>query len=306
MSILVLLSGCLLTKELHFLSAQKKVVYDLASPPPIEIPFASQGDSVVLFDADMGVPMKLVFDTGAPVTAVFDTPTEGLDLDLSHARKLGDPDDPEVPFGSFLYDYRLRLGDLTLERLPIVGIPLDSIPCPDKIRELGLNGAIGRDLLRRFAVELDFDHDVARLYDATTYTPPAGAAIVPVTMKSGHWFVHARVDLPDGPREGMLHVDSGSTSGIDIILRDGEAPPAGTTTRQACSVQGLRPVYDGGTVDVAIGSATATQVEVSWVEDNAMVPDQIGRIGIRGLRKLIPVFDETNERLVLVSRGSHP
>ena len=305
MSILLLLttSGCLLTKELHFLGAQKKIVYELASPPPIEIPFASQGDSVVLFDADMGVPMKLVFDTGAPVTAVFDTPTGGLDLDLSHARKLGDPDDPEVPFGAFLYDYHVRLGALTLERLPIVGIPLDSIPCPDKIRELALDGAIGGDLLRRFAVELDFDHAVARLYDATTYTPPAGSAVVPVTMKSGHWFVPARVELPSGPREGMLHVDSGSTSGIDIILRDGEAPPAGTTTRQACSVQGLRPVYDGGTVDVVIGSATAAQVEVSWVEDNAMVPDQIGRIGIGGLRKLIPVFDETNERLVLSPRS---
>jgi hypothetical protein len=123
-------------------------------------------------------------------------------------------------------------------------------------------------------------------------------------MKSGHWFVHARVELPSGPREGMLHVDSGSTSGIDIILRDGEVPPAGTTTRQACSVQGLRPIYDGGTVDVVIGGATAAQVDVSWVEDNAMVPDQIGRIGIRGLRKLIPVFDETNARLVLVPRAT--
>ena len=67
-------------------------------------------------------------------------------------------------------------------------------------------------------------------------------------------------------------------------------------------MQGLRTDYVGGNVDVMIGSATAAQVEATWTEDNSMVPDQIGTIGIGGLRKLVPVFDETNRRLVLSTR----
>ena len=119
-----------------------------------------------------GHPATLVIDTG-----VVDTMVDPAALDDTNETKVS-----------------LQIGELRFPKLPFVRIGVRAYA----ERELGApaDGIIGRDLLARYAVQLDFPgHQMTVLRDAHAMSPPAqGAVTLPLRLLGGVPAIAASLD----------------------------------------------------------------------------------------------------------------
>ncbi|QJE72177.1 hypothetical protein HHL28_02820 [Aerophototrophica crusticola] len=301
------LSGCLVVDALRMQRAQEAAPHQVAAALPVELPFQDRDGLVIIPGTVNGkATLDFVLDTGAPVTVLLDggEPTAPLALDLSKAEKLGDS--PASPVGSILFGFGLDFGPIAIRDLPLVGVPLGSMPCQDRFHKLGFRGVIGMDLFRRFVVEVDFDANRLRLHDPASYRYDRGGTVLPLTFHDRHIYVDGGVTLPDGTAvPGRFHVDTGKNSGLMLLA--GKAPglvmPAEGRSRTACLVNGTIDQREGAPVTLALGGERATG-ETPLYEGSGRMDqgDSIGTVGMGTLRRWNLVIDYPGKRLILEPR----
>lgn len=307
---LALLPGCLVVDSMRFQQAREAARAVPAGPLPLELPM-QDADGLITFPGKVNGKADLLFalDTGAPVSVLLaGVETAPLGLDLSDAQKLGDS--PASPIGSFRFGFTLDFGPVALRDLPMIAVPIDTMPCRDRLEKLGVRGIVGADLLRHYVVEADFDAGRLRLHDPRAWAPPAGAAIVPLEFKDGHIYVRAGITLPDGrPVDGLFHVDSGKNTAL--LLRVGKdpafvMPPPGGRVRHACYINGLEEQREGDPVALRAGGAAVSDVPSLYSPAGSLeMGGSIGTIGAGALRRWNVTIDYPGKRLVLMPR-SHP
>ncbi|HYE48235.1 MAG TPA: hypothetical protein VEB20_01495 [Azospirillaceae bacterium] len=276
------LPGCLLMDAARMSAAQQSAAHIVRAPLPLEVPFRQAGGLVLVPVTVTAGPgrqamLDFVLDTGAPVTVLLDGPgTAALALDLSDARKLGDPDEASTPVGAFRFGFTLDFGPLSLEGMPAVGIPLSTMPCTDRVAGIGFQGVIGRDLFRRFVVEMDFGRQVLRLHDPAAYRRDPGVPTLPLTEENGHVFAEGTVRLADGRETaGLVHLDTGSTAGLNVVAASaGLAPPEGAAARRVCQVNGLLETREAGLSGVTLGGAETAGVPTSFILGSKPMTDR--------------------------------
>jgi len=87
----------------------------------------------------------------------------------------------------------------------------------DSLSALGrkIDGVIGNDILKQFAVEIDYSAKIINLYEPQGYRYSGAGKINPLIMEESLPFVHASI-TPEGlaPIEAKFEIDSGSTGAI--------------------------------------------------------------------------------------------
>ncbi len=307
-----LLTGCLLADVVRLRTAQAGAPHRVEGTLPLELPFRQTAGGLMLVPVTVGngqgtAVLDFVLDTGAPVTVLLDVPAAApLKLDLEDARHLGDPDEPASPVGAFRWGYSLDFGKLTLAEMPVVGIQPRSMPCPDRVADVGMQGVIGRDLFRRFVVEMDFDRKVMRLHDPAAYRYDAATTVVPFEEAEGHVFVRGTALLADGRQaEGLVHVDTGSNGAIDVLARADLPAPTDAKTRQICQVNGLIEVREAGPSTVRLGGAETPDVPATFVPGRKpMTEGHVARAGMKLLGRHNLVIDYPGKRLGFRARAA--
>ncbi|MFV3128404.1 hypothetical protein [Niveispirillum sp. KHB5.9] len=305
---LALLPGCLVVDSMRFQQARDAAMAVPAGPLPLELPMQDM-DGLITFPAKVNGKADLLFalDTGAPVSVLLaGAETAPLGLDLSDAQKLGDS--PASPIGSFRFGFTVDMGPVALRDLPMIAVPIDTMPCRDRLDKMGVRGIVGADLLRHYVVEADFDADRLRLHDPKGWAPPSGATILPLEFKDGHIYVQAGVTLPDGRQaDGLFHVDSGKNTAL--LLRVGTdpaflMPPAGGKTRHACYINGLEEQREGDAVVLRAAGAAMPAVPSLYSPPGSLkMGGSIGTIGAGALRRWNVTFDYPGKRLILLPRA---
>lgn len=305
---LALLPGCLVVDSMRFQRARDAAIAAPAGPLPLDMKM-QDADGLITFRGKVNGKADLLFalDTGAPVSVLLaGAETTPLALDLSDAQKLGDS--PASPIGSFRFGFTVDFGAVTLRDLPMIAVPIETMPCPDRLAKLGVRGIVGADLLRHYVVEADFDAGRLRLHDPKGWTPPAGASVLPLEFKDGHIYVRAGVTLPDArPVDGLFHVDSGKNTAL--LLRVGTdpafvMPPAGGKSRHACYINGLEEQREGEPVTLRAGTAAAAGVPSLYSAPGSLeMGASIGTIGAGALRRWNIAIDYPGRRLVLMPRS---
>lgn len=255
MAAVVALAGCDLRYALGFPEPQVAV----AGAGPVELAYREAKGGLVIVSGRVNgkADVDFILDTGAPVTVLLDGPrTAALALDSSRARPLGDSDDPASPVGDIQGGFGIEFGPLAFSQLTAVVVPQRSLPCPERFEEVGFGGVIGADLFRRFVVEIDPAARRVRMHDPRTWSPPAGAASLPLSFRAGHPFVDTRVTLADGRTVDMrANVDTGMNRSLTLVAGSHEAleMPKDGPLRKSCFVNGVREEREGPAVTVGLG-----------------------------------------------------
>jgi len=173
-----------------------------------------------------------------------------------------------------------------------------------------LDGLVGLDLFKRYVVEIDYLDSKIRLCDPQTYTYAGAGESLPLTLRDGHFFVTARIEMPGRPPlEGQFVVDTGGvlvTAVLTTPFSQSNNLPASNQKRILDkSLSGL-----GGETRLLVCRATsftlghlsirAPVVYVSQDTGGALASsDYEGLIGSEILRRFRVIFDYAHGRLIL-------
>lgn len=173
-----------------------------------------------------------------------------------------------------------------------------------------LDGLVGSELFTRYVVEIDYVGNKVSLYDPRTYTYSGAGEGVPLTLRDGHFFVPAKIEMPGRPRlDGQFLVDTGGglvTAVLTTPFAQSNNFPAPTQkTILDRSLSGL-----GGETRLLVSRATSFTlgnlsvrepvIYVSQDKGGAMASSDFdGLIGSEILRKFRVIFDYRRGRLIL-------
>ncbi len=259
----------------------------LSGALPIELPYREAAGGLVLLSGrvDGKADVDFILDTGAPVSVLLDgRRTAALGFDTSGARPLGDPDNPATPVGIVQRGLSVAFGPLTLAGLSAVVVPEKSMPCRERFEAVDFAGVIGADFFRPFVVEIDRAGRKVRVHEAATWRVPAGAAVLPFTMRQGHPFVETAVALEDGRVvKGGMNLDTGMNRALTLVAGSDPAivMPATGEVRKSCLVNGTREDRAGPPVTVLLGGQRFPVASPTYSSfPNAVDGGRSGTLGI--------------------------
>jgi len=182
------------------------------APTPLAVvPFERHGGLVFLpVRVNGGRPLSFALETGAAPSVI--------DRDVAAALGIASAGGNVVSGageGSAAYTV---VPDAALELAGVVARDASLIAAP--LRDLGryaghpVDGLLGLDFLRRFALVVDFEGRRVVVHDAATFAPGADelGARVPVSLSSGHAMLDASIVLDDGRFvDGRFALDTGAS-----------------------------------------------------------------------------------------------
>jgi PDZ domain/Aspartyl protease len=173
-----------------------------------------------------------------------------------------------------------------------------------------VDGLVGLDLFLNYVVEIDYVSKKLKLYDPHDYVYSGAGESVLLTLSDGHFFVPAKIDIPDrGELTGRLLVDTGGCM-MSVILTSPFAlrnnlPSPNQKTILDRSVAGL-----GGATSLQVARATnfkignsvfsAPLIYISEDKRGALASSEYeGLIGTEILTRFKVIFDYQRRRLIL-------
>jgi hypothetical protein len=254
-----------------------------------------QGPFQVILDT--GMPMEdLMLHDGEKVKALQLPYRDDVQMKIAGAGGKGKGAAARVSEGN-----TLEIGELRIRGTRVAIIPIP--PGFGAYHE----GVIGAALFRHFAVSIDNDRKVLTLRRPEDYRPPAGAAVVPMTLEQGRPFVDARVRINDGePVPVRLVVDLGASHPISINARPerGISPPERTVqTVIGRGVSGEITGRVGRVQSLQIGGLDLTQVVATFPDPDHHSPRGMdardGNLGNGVLDRFNVTFDYAGSRMIL-------
>ena len=251
---------------------------------------------------------------GRPATLVLDTGSSSTTLDAAWAQDAGFPTlgPPVEAMGTDRLRVALvalgpvELGSVRLDRVTAALLPLGQV---NEAAGRALHGTLGYELFRRFAVEVDYRHQVLRLWEGQDFVRQGGTS-VPLELVHRVPVVRARVRAPGGREvEARLIVDLGSahlgvrlsagfaaTHAAELAGVGGYAAPIGS------GVGGMLLGRVGRLAELRIGplAFSSPTVGIAREAKGALaLADFDGTVGAPVLGRLTPVVDYQRLRIIL-------
>lgn len=182
----------------------------------LDVPFEwHDGHLIIPVRINNTTQVRLAFDTGASATVLFETErTRSLALQPDGKIRVGAADgNPGTPV-DVVPDVSLDFGDISIERLTILHVPLATSPIFGTADEAYFDGAIGYDLLRRFVTEIDYVRQTIRFSrkPAPERTAPPWQTL-PIDISARVPYVAVRLRDENSTTDGVkLLVDTGAPS----------------------------------------------------------------------------------------------
>jgi hypothetical protein len=177
---------------------------DYQMPPSGEVSVPAEGGLIVLASIDGKGPFKTLFDTGSVNI-----------ISANMARKLGlKLDTPQLEFGTSspaniqvhkTHVDTLQIGDLIVRDQTFYVLDL-----PDD--DTAPNLAVGYELLRRFAVRIDFEGQRLTFYDGPGFHYSGSGTAVPLRFEGNALLVQASI----ADATGWFQLDTGNESGTMV------------------------------------------------------------------------------------------
>ena len=249
-------------------------------------------------------PLTFILDTGAPFSA----------LDLTTARQQG------VPLGegfsasgagagsaaaAVITGVTVRLAGTAIANSPTRAIDFSSVARRDGHR---LDGLLGRDLIERFVLRVDYWQRSLELHDRDRFKHDGPGTVVPISLRAGYPYVDAEVMLADGGRvKGRFLVDVGGSQALNFSkpwidkhrLRERVSP---TVPARGGSGIGGATSHDIGRVpSVHLGDLTVSGPIVHLYGSGAGIfssGSSAGSIGGDLLRRFVVIIDYKRHRMI--------
>ena len=261
------------------------------------IPFGGRGGLIELAGSVNGRPVRAVVDSGAQFTAV----------DQALAQRLALPPTGSLPMVAFGVS-----GPPTLTRTVSLDLALPGLAAPgvraatlDLARLSAATGRafsvlVGRDVLRRLVLDVDYPGGRLAFHRPDAWTPPADAVVLPLSLKGGAPMITVRVE---GAGVEVM-VDTGATGVLALSARAAQAAGLLATGRPVSSAQSvslggqsLDRIVVARTVETAGVTLRDTAVQIYAPSAPGPMPE--GLLGAGFLRRFRVGLDLPGARLSL-------
>lgn len=279
----------------------------ITAPLPAQIariPFDLHRNKVLVPVTANGIgPLDFIFDTGSPFTVLgsFALARE-LGVEPQGSVRLGGAGTGSAPRAARTEPIRVSVGgiDVGIE----TAIVADLTPSLAEASGRPYQGIIGRTLLERYVVRLDFDTREMLLFEPDDYRPPPTAQSLPIRMENGHPHIDAPVQLLTGETVMLdLVVDTGARPALalDAPGEHGIVPPPDAESMiVGRGSRGNVPGRVGRVGALGLGSLTLPDVATVFLDDRlGVTPGADGNLGVEVLRRFDVTFDYPHRRLLL-------
>ena len=203
MAMALYLSGCQLVEMARFSYANTKATHQWANDQlSTTIPFTLVDDHIILpVRVNGSESLNFVLDSGAGAMAIIDSrASRALQLDMGGEVPVSGAGNGADPIAHIVRDTSFSAGDLRLQGLSVVYLPLEAIPFFDDLDDVYFDGVIGAPFFSRFIVEIDYDRQLV------TFTEPSAAAKRLAKLGDGWQAVPLQIEIIFLPRGSKLNV----------------------------------------------------------------------------------------------------
>ena len=224
-ALLLCLGGCQLVEMARFSYANAKSTHHWANAQlSTTVPFKMVDDHIIVpVRVNGSEPLNFVLDSGAGAMVIIDSrSSRGLQLEMGGEFSVSGTGTGPDPVARIVRDTGFALGDVRLQGLSVIYLPLEAIPFFEDLDDVYFDGVIGAPFFARFIVDIDFDRQLI------TFSEPSAAAsrlaklgdnwrAVPLQLDSGVPYMTATVDPGQGePVEAKLLVDTGFRGALSL------------------------------------------------------------------------------------------
>jgi predicted aspartyl protease len=157
--------------------------------------------------------MSFVFDTGAEATVLNASRLGDLGLTGLGTFATGAGGGDVVV--SYVPHVTTKLGDAAVHDQIVAAIDLDDL---EKPLRRPLDGIIGYDFISRFVFEIDYQHQVMRIFDRATYAHAGTGKAQPMTLEDSTPYIDALVETPKGDKlPGHFVLDTGCLCDVQLF-----------------------------------------------------------------------------------------
>jgi predicted aspartyl protease len=192
----------LAASAIAFTTAQ--VLPAASSPPPAVVSIAINSNHVIVPVECEGHRLSFVLDTGAGNSFIDLGRAQALGIALGASFRAGGAGPGSSAAAALARPVAAKViaGDVTVDA-PI-GVALD---LADIAAHAGrdIDGILGGDFIRRFVLEIDYEHERLRLHDPLSFAYAGRGSTVPLTFKNQFPMIRASLRLPD---EASVDVDA--------------------------------------------------------------------------------------------------
>jgi aspartyl protease len=174
-------------------------------------------------------------------------------------------------------------------------------------------GLLGAPILMRYTVRFVFETRTVQLMDPSTYTPPAGAVLVPFELQEDLPIVHVAIDAGSGPINARLMVDTGASQFVDLnrpfvdAHRLIEGVPDAAALDRPAALGGTAPFLYGTARRIVLGGISFDRPRIGLSRastGSSARSDRDGIIGNALLERFTVTVDYRRRTLVLEPRPS--
>ena len=311
MALLISLSGCQLVDMARFSYANANATHQWANDQhTTTIPFTLIDNHIILpVRVNGSEPLNFVLDSGAAANVIMDSSgSRALQLEMGGELSVSGVGTGPDPTAYLVSDTNLSLGEVSMEGLSVIYLPLDTVPFFDDLDHVYFDGVIGAPFFSRFIVDIDYEHLLI------TFTDLSGAAErlaslgddwreVPLQIESGVPYITAQVNPEPGKSIAVkLLVDTGFRGAVSLTpaTHEGLSEP----------VEYFQAIDQGLSGDVVSRVAMSESLTLAGFQLHKLPvryaiaggesdDDSNGILGNDVLQHFNVVFDYSKERLLL-------
>jgi hypothetical protein len=315
--LLPLLPGCQLADMAQFTYANAIATHQWKSEvQSTTVQFELVDGHIILpVIVNSGEPLRFVLDSGAGATVLLESPGTGsLSLNLGAEVAVSGVGNGPDPVAHIVADTDLSIGNVLVEDLAVIYLPLDSVPFFENVDEIYFDGVIGASIFDRFTIHIDYDQQLIEFSEpdpARTMTrlDDDDWREIPVEIQSGVPYMHTQIQLEAGPLvEVKLLVDTGFRGPVSLTPEthvDIDEPHDYFLTKGR-GLSGDVEIKMGRSDSFSLAGIQLNNVPVSYsISGGESDKGSNGLLGSEVLSRFHVVFDYANSRMFVKPNTQH-
>jgi len=314
----LLLSGCQLTNMVQFSYANATATHSWVDDArTTTVGFELIDDHIILpVSVNGSEPLRFVLDSGAAATVILEsTHSKKLPLEMAGKVEVSGVGTGPNPVAYIINDTNLALGNVRLDGLSVIYLPITSVPFFNDFDEVYFDGVIGAQFFERFVVEIDYDRQLLSFSEpesdkGSIFKRDSGWQEVPIEVHSSLPFLTTQIAIEDGQSlEIKLLIDTGYRGPISLTpdTHEGIEEPSQFYTTTSQGMSGSVQSKVGLSHSINLGSSILTAVPVSFFISGGHTDyGSNGLLGNEVLSRFNLIFDYPNERMFIKPNQSFP
>lgn len=273
----------------------------------IDIPFETFNNLIIVpVTLNSAIPLRFILDTGVQTTILTERTFSDL-LNIQYHRKLtlyGADGDKGVD--------AYVAGDVTLELPGTVGkgqvmlvLEEDYLQLKNYLGE-NVHGILGYEIFRRFVVTINYEKNMLTLYEPSSFKPPRGYSIIPITIEETKPYMTASITLQNQTTtSSKLMIDTGASHSL-LLDANSHASFQLPEKRVRCNLgRGLGGDINGylGRIEEISFKDFSFEEVISSFPDTSRLGESFRRTGRQGtlgagiLKRFTVIIDYSNNKL---------